>query len=325
MYRNVRTFYRHFFFIGDFQISTIRLQHENYELQRNTHFVRISVEPHDLPARAAAVLPVERLHGSARAVLILCRRRRLLLQRLLLFAFDVRKTPENGRAATVVRLLHVAAVPRKTGTQKIRETRFSPSPIISLSLLFFFLCVFLVSNYRISFLPHFVFLPFSLSRPPFRVSVFDPRSFSRDLSSRTAATCTQGTATTTTIVRQIRGNVSAVPGTAVVRSGNGSPAHWIRRWGFPAADAAAAVGKLSRIKPLPRATMCTRAHQTPSRAARRPPPPPPPAGASRYAGPEGERELKLSRYTPLTPTENGRRRRGRGGESPRALALSGRR
>lgn len=324
MYRNVRTFYRHFFFIGNFQISTIRLQHENYELQRNTHFVRISVEPHDLPARAAAVLPVERLHGSARAVLILCRRRRrLLLQRLLLFAFDVRKTPENGRAATVVRLLHVAAVPRKRELGKFgkpvsRPLRYYLSPC-------FFFCVFRISVYRISFLPHFVFLPFSLSRPPFRESVFDPRSFSRDLSSRTAGTCTQGTATTTTIVRQIRGNVSAVPGTAVVRSGNGSPAHWIRRWGFPAADAAAAVGKLSRIKPLPRATMCTRAHQTPSRAARRPPPPPPPAGASRYAGPEGERELKLSRYTPLTPTENGRRRRGRGGESPRALALSGRR
>lgn len=40
-----------------------------YYYNRVAHFVRISVEPHDFPTGLSAVLPVERLHGTARAVL----------------------------------------------------------------------------------------------------------------------------------------------------------------------------------------------------------------------------------------------------------------
>lgn len=72
----------------------------------SAYFVRILVEPHDLPARFTTILPVERLHGAAgRAI-----PRRLRVRRPFLLASDVREASENrgGPATVPVRLLHGA-------------------------------------------------------------------------------------------------------------------------------------------------------------------------------------------------------------------------
>lgn len=80
------------------------------DAESEAYLVRIPVEPHDLPARFTAVLPVERLDGTAgRAV-----PGRLRARRPFLLASDVREASEHrGRPATIpVRLLlHGSAGP----------------------------------------------------------------------------------------------------------------------------------------------------------------------------------------------------------------------